>query len=260
VSDRPADRTAAASERIDQLEQRVRELEAELSEVRARELRVPADQALHNIRSLPIIVFRVDPNGIILESVGRGLQRLGLEERQAVGTNIFDAFPEVADNIRRAQRGEDVFFEASGTYEGRPWASINHYSLHRVSGDVVAVALDVTPLREMRGELEVRERLFQALADTVPVGIVRIDRHGKCTYLNKRVREALGIGECDPSTFDWMQHVHADDRERAREQWSDQHVVANGTRVTYRMGSGDQERWLQAQTVLERDAEGNPAG
>ncbi|HYC55974.1 MAG TPA: ATP-binding protein [Candidatus Binatia bacterium] len=251
----------SASDRIAELEARVRELEEELHATRERDVRLPLEQALRNIRSLPVILFRVQPDGTIAESVGRGLERLGLRERQAVGQNIFSDFPEVADHIRRAQRGEEVLFEANGTFNGRQWSSINHYTLHEATGDVIATALDVTPLREMRRELEASERLFRALADTVPVGIARFDQAGRCTYLNKRVRDTLGIGERDPVGVDWFEHIHPDDRSRIVQQWAERENRPTAGRVLYRtVTSLGEDRWLQAQTVIERDAEGRPAG
>ncbi|HYC01164.1 MAG TPA: PAS domain S-box protein [Candidatus Limnocylindrales bacterium] len=250
-----------ALDRIAELEERVRELERQLAESKDRELRLPLEQALDNIRSLPVILFRVDRNGILVESVGRGLERLGLQERQAVGQSIFDTFPEVADYIRRAQRGEEVLFEASGTFEGRPWSSINHYTLHEDSGDVIATALDITPLREMRRELEASERLFRALADTVPVGIARFDQKGRCTYLNKRVRDTLGLGDEDPLGFEWSAHIHPEDRQRIAQQWAERESGQETGRLLYRTASSlGERRWLQAQTVIERDGDGRAVG
>ncbi len=260
MSTRASGWDGAASERIAELEQRVRELEAEVAQARDREIRMPLELALRNIRSFPIILFRVNPKGIIEESVGRGLERLGLQERQAVGVNIFETFPEVADYVRRAQRGEQVLFEASGTFEGRPWSSINHYARHEPSGDVIAVALDVTPMRDMRRELEASERLFRALADTVPVGIARFDRRGRCTYLNKRVRDTLGLHDADVSGFDWIRHVHGEDRDRIARQWSEQESRHELGRLLFRFARGPEERWLEVITVIERDAEGRIGG
>ena len=63
------------------------------------------------VSSAPIILFAVDPDGIITMSEGKGLEALGRKSGQSVGQSVFDLYgevPMVSESIRRALAGEPV--------------------------------------------------------------------------------------------------------------------------------------------------------
>lgn len=250
---------AEHSGRIAELERRVAELEAELATRPRGDLLVPLDETLRLVRNLPLILFRIDAAGIFRESVGSGLTRLGLAEREAVGTSVHQGFPEIADYVRRAFAGEDVIATASGTFQGHPWTAISHYTLHRESGDVVGVSLDVTELADSLRDLAASERRFEALADTVPIGIARFDATGGCTYLNRRIRHTLGLTDQAASSFrwsDWFPHdevasLRAMDMSRATQERPLEFHYPHGV---------DGERWMQIRVVAEPGPDGTDKG
>lgn len=72
---------------------------------------IDKSQLLNGIVSnMPVFVFKVNPEGIFTQTIGAGLHNLDLDQNKLVNTNIFDAFPEVADHIDKAYRGEYVSF------------------------------------------------------------------------------------------------------------------------------------------------------
>ena len=102
------------------------------------------------VASSPIVLFSVDRDGIITLSEGRGLAALGLEPGQQVGQSVFDLYqatPAVAENIRRALRGE----EFSALVQVGAVAFDAHYApLRDDAGEitgVLGVATDVTRSR-----------------------------------------------------------------------------------------------------------------
>jgi len=102
------------------------------------------------VGSSPIVLFSVDRDGIITLSEGRGLAALGLEPGQQVGQSVFDLYqatPAVAENIRRALRGE----EFSALIQVGAVAFDAHYApLRDDAGEitgVLGVATDVTRSR-----------------------------------------------------------------------------------------------------------------
>lgn len=53
------------------------------------------------LRNLPVIVFRLDENGITTDSLGAGLELVGLKEGQAVGCNALVDYPEMVRRIEQ---------------------------------------------------------------------------------------------------------------------------------------------------------------
>lgn len=74
------------------------------------------------IASLPLVLWRVDPDGTITHSMGGGLASLGLEEGEAVGNDVFEHYPQAADDIRAALAGEARTYYTEGQSEHGTWA------------------------------------------------------------------------------------------------------------------------------------------
>ncbi len=248
-------------EEVKALRARVGELEEALRERETADP-FPAPPLLRALLSLPIGLFRIDEDGVFTDAVGDAFTQLGLKAKQLIGLNIFDLFPEVEDNVRRALGGGVAFHETSGEFEGRPWAALTNvaYDHERGSG-AIAVSLDVTALRKARAELEASEHRFAALADNFPVGVARTDTEGRVLYINDEscrmaattVEEAIGR-----EWFDW---VHPDDHKRVVEEWIQRADTHGLIVVTYRLLSKDgSSRWVMAHIVEDRDSDGNLRG
>ncbi len=120
-----------------------------------------------------------------------------------------------------------------------------------------------------RAELAAREneQRFHILAQISPVGIFRTDAQGLCVYVNKRWLEIAGMTEPQALGEGWSLAVHADDRERVFQEWS-QAVCSQAPfytecrlqRPAALDGSPGKITWVLAQATAERDAEGNIAG
>lgn len=123
------------------------------------------------LRQFPVIYFRLDEHGVFTESIGAGLANLGLNDRDAVGWNAYDAYPQVADQLKRAMRGEAASYIAEGEHDGRKWAYRTYVSPDFDQGGVLGIALDVTEQFEVREALLTSEALLREVADQVP-GVV----------------------------------------------------------------------------------------
>ena len=238
------------------LRERVAELERELSPLTGPAADAEAGGLLEGIMSLPVILFRIDADGIFTESIGRGLERLGLRDGEAVGTSIFDGFPEIADTVREVLGGATRSWEASGTFADRPWSALGYLTYDgALGGGALGVSLDVTESADAKAELEASERRYRSLADSAPVGIVRSNADGECTYVNrtvcriggKRPDELLGDG--------WLDLVYEEDRDRVRDEFrrvlDDQRPFRISYRVVDAQGSAV---WVSAHGRPEYDA------
>lgn len=100
---------------------------------------------------------------------------------------------EVEEDVRvrlARHRGPDSEFDR--LYYGR-WVRIHKKRLS--NGSVAAFAIDITELIEQRAALTASQARFQALAETVPVGIWQIDRTGRTVYANARLLALLDAAD-----------------------------------------------------------------
>ncbi len=120
-----------------------------------------------------------------------------------------------------------------------------------------------------RAEMTAREneQRFHILAKISPVGIYRSDAQGLCIYVNERWLEMAGMTESQILGENWVQVVHADDRERVFQEWA--HAVRTQApfyiecrlqRPATADGSQGRITWVLAQATAEWDATGNIAG
>src|SRR5262249_32781609 len=70
--------------------------------------------------------------------------------------------------------------------------------------------LDVTDEMAAHEALRAREQLLDRIAETVPLGLLQLDRDGRVVYTNERIGPILGLGKVDVDAP--LRNVHADDR------------------------------------------------
>lgn len=92
--------------------------------VEAEEARRRTTQLLDNImRSLPVIVGRIDPEGKVVEAQGSGLSHLGLSPERLLGQTFTELFPQTIEPIHHALSGEAANFPLSGREDGAEWTA-----------------------------------------------------------------------------------------------------------------------------------------
>jgi len=93
------------------------------------------------------------------------------------------------------------------------WLEITNHNrlLDPAHGDVLAEMVDITDEMAAHQALEARERLLYRLAETIPIGVLQVNRAGTVLYANRRVQELTGTGPA--TTFAaQMAAVVAEDR------------------------------------------------
>jgi PAS domain S-box-containing protein len=137
-----------------------------------RELRRGEERYRFVVRSVPVVQWALDHEGVFTVSEGQGLTGLGLRPGEVVGRSVFEvfaAFPPVIADFRRALAGER--FETENDFGTVLFQS--HWSPMRDDAGeivgVVGIALDATRRREAeaaRKESEGRMVLLERLAAT----------------------------------------------------------------------------------------------
>ncbi|MFC1462061.1 PAS domain S-box protein [Verrucomicrobiota bacterium] len=139
--------------------------------------------------NISVLAFSFDKDGIFTESLGDGLKRLQLKPRQAVGMNAFDMYPQLTKELRSAQKGNKVSFDAEGVLDGKRWCFNTHiFPDPDNPGGVVGFALDVTEERQAQDEL----RRLAAAVNSAAESIVITDVAGAIVYINPYFEKMTG--------------------------------------------------------------------
>jgi PAS domain S-box-containing protein len=97
------------------------------------------------LANMPVVVFRVDKYGIITQSTGAGLKKMGLFDNQAVNINIFEVYHEFTAQFNRALEGEPQVFISNGLYnDGAEWFFQNYFFLDESTDGLIGFGLDIT--------------------------------------------------------------------------------------------------------------------
>ncbi len=87
----------------------------------------------------------------------------------------------------------------------------NHNLLGEAEACVVTEALDVTDEMAAHEAVRAREQLIRRVAETVPLGLMHLDRYGTVLYANERLHEILGVAKSSEIDSPFT-NVVADDR------------------------------------------------
>jgi two-component system, cell cycle sensor histidine kinase and response regulator CckA len=114
------------------------------------------------VTSAPLVVFALDPNGVVTHSDGKGLEGLGLSPGEVVGRSaleIYADYPPLVNDLRRALAGET--FSEGADVQGRSyqlWYTPQTGPDGAVTG-VLGVAIDITDRRELEEQLRQAQKL-----------------------------------------------------------------------------------------------------
>lgn len=159
-----------------------------ISEAGEDEQRLRAMFFTQAIETMPLIFFRLDAHGLFLESLGAGLERLGVQPNEVVGRSALEIVPDARPSLERALRGETVRYEAEGETNGKRWVFLSLATPDQVSGrGVLGLGIDITERRESEQALQGSEALRRAVLEHSSDYIVIITREGRIDYINRDV-------------------------------------------------------------------------
>ena len=103
---------------------------------------------------LPVIFFRVDEHGYLVDIRGNGLKRMGVDDLEWVGRPGYGLFIGMDEKIDSALSGNTVFFENKGTYNGTPWWFYTSMFFDNWSGyGAVGFSVDITEQKYVEEQL-----------------------------------------------------------------------------------------------------------
>ncbi|MDN4053541.1 ATP-binding protein [Massilia sp. YIM B02763] len=115
--------------------------------------------------------------------------------------------------------------------------------------------------RLQRDELTLRESYFHSIIDVAPVILWTTDVDGRCTYLSKRWYDYTGRTPEQDLGLGWLDNVHPDDMDRARDTFLDANARHAPFSLDYRLRRHDGKyRWFIDAGMPRFDDDGAPAG
>ena len=109
---------------------------------------------------MPVVFFRIDENGYLVDIRGQGLKRMGVDDMAWVGRPGYGLFVGMDEKIDDALSGKTVHFKSSGSYEGKAWWFYTSMFFDSWTGfGAVGFALDITD------QMESEEQLVHLLKD-----------------------------------------------------------------------------------------------
>lgn len=191
-----------------------------------------------------IILFMLDPDGIIRFSIGNLVESLNnARGGEAVGRSVYEVYrekPEIVSNFERSLAGEtfsDVLSLGSFVYD-------THYSpLRDEQGQicgVIGVATDITEKRRAEEALTQSEALFSALFERAGIGIVLKDMNGRMIRFNPSFRDMLGYTGEELRKFHYNDITHPLDQPAS-------------TRLFQELAAGERESYCIEKRYLRKD-------
>ncbi len=148
------------------------------------------------VEKSPIIIFKIDKNGLFTLSEGNGLEKLGLSPGQVVGHSVFELYkdyPEILSAVKNSIEGtttreilniNNLIFETNFT----PIFD-NNNNVEFVGG----IAYDITEQREYENELIKSVKQWQTTFDSVSDAVWLVDLDSVIVRANKTSEKILGI-------------------------------------------------------------------
>jgi PAS domain S-box-containing protein len=117
------------------------------------------------LSNLPVILCRIDEEGVIRESVGAGLQQLGRQDGQIVGENVFIniRYAGIAAYIRQVLQGGSITFVSQPVHQGKSFYFLNYYYFDPEQRMAVGFSLDISQQKETEEKLKRSEEQLREL-------------------------------------------------------------------------------------------------
>ncbi len=167
--------------------------------------------------------------------------RDGLNLSIATGTDFHDQYEDLA------LEGEPRWFAAFGKPVFDQRNAVSH---------VIGVFINLTEQTKAAQALELSDRRFNIVAESIPDIVWSADATGRHDYFNRRWQEFTGIAPEDIEPETWIGLIHPADERRVMETWQACLRTGKPYSIDYRFRHHDgRYRWLRVQAKPLRNAQ-----
>ena len=117
------------------------------------------------LSNMPAVGFRIDKDGVMHESIGRGLTRFGLKELTAIGRIPLEPPDSITEQVKDGSIGPAAFYESHGILHGKPWWFLN--CLCKLDGgkpDLIGFGIDITDRKRAERRLAMHDAVSAILS------------------------------------------------------------------------------------------------
>jgi PAS domain S-box-containing protein len=168
-------------------------------------------------------------------------------------------YAELPNDAREVLRTLMFREKQCSTRDGR-WFAVRimpYRTLENVIDGVVITFTDASAARALEASLREQASQLRQMAESLPAMVWGARPDGYCNYVNRRWLEYTGAAEPELWGFGWLEQVHSDHREQAREAW--RAAVRTGSDFNHELrirGDSGIYRWFRARAVPIRDSQG----
>ena len=237
-------------------------------------------------RALPGSYLLMAPDGTVLDNSDQHAAMSLLPRPQAVGRNIFDAYPSAPESqrdlhasheqVRRTLHPDTMSLlrydlerpaALGGGTEERYWQITNYPILHPdgtlqyillIPQDVTEAHRGAQATAQAQKALDEAQQRTEFIMESLPVLVWTNRPDGTPDYFNNRWLEFTGKTQEQMQAIDWDEITHSDDRPGLVQGWTKALADGQPFQYEYRLRRHDgQFRWLLIRNSPRRDADGN---
>ncbi|AMM51787.1 hypothetical protein TH61_12200 [Rufibacter sp. DG15C] len=145
------------------------------------------------LENLPVIIWRLDPEGRIIESVGSGLASLGYKDHELEGRLISEVNPSIVPNIQQVLKGHSDFFIAESEVNGKKRYKQNYFVHDKDTKGGIGFCLDITEQKAAEAEAQYRNMLLDQLLKNLPLVLAVVDQEGRYLEIRGNGLKAVGM-------------------------------------------------------------------
>jgi GAF domain-containing protein len=116
------------------------------------------------LSNMPAVAFRIDREGVMHESIGRGLTRFGLKHFSAIGRIPLEPPGHIRNQVKEGTMSTSVFYESRGILQGKPWWFLN--CLCKLESDeqgLIGFGIDITDRKRAERRLAMQDAVAAIL-------------------------------------------------------------------------------------------------
>ena len=217
------------------------------------------------------VIITIDENSTIVFANSAVQEIFGYASAELIGKSLSIIIPE---RFRDAHHAGMKRYMESGQRK-IPWSGVMLPGLHRSGREIqmelsfgehqynghrrfTSVIRDITEREEIKTQLQISEKYYRFLAESIPQQIWSARPDGFINYGNQRTVEYFGTEVKEGlSGIEWQKIIHPDDLSQTIEHWSRAVKTGEPYETEYRLLRSDgQYRWHLAQAKPMRDDKG----
>ncbi|MFN4082466.1 MAG: PAS domain S-box protein [Bacteroidia bacterium] len=170
------------------------------------------------LNNLPVILYRLNQDGVFTQIIGKGLYRVGLNQNQLVGLKATDVYnekdyPILNSHLKKALSSKTPeYFLSEGEDENGKWYYDNFTLIDETSeGHIIGFALDVTERKKAEELVQKSEERFRLLVQNATDITTILNADGTVVYESPSFYRLLGYSEEEIIGKNIFEYVHPDD-------------------------------------------------